>query len=138
MEESTGETYGPLKALCERAAEQAMPGRVLSVRAGLIVGPHDPTDRFTYWPHRVARGGEVLAPGPAERAVQFIDARDLAAWIIRMMEAHRTDLYNANGPRERFTRRICQKVSHTASAPRAGSGPGTSRNRNCVARHTSL
>ena len=62
-EEVTGESYGPLKALCEQAAEAAMPGRVLNIRPGLIVGPHDPTDRFTYWVRRVAEGGEVLAPG---------------------------------------------------------------------------
>ena len=62
VEEVTGETYGGLKALCERAAEEEMPGRVLNVRPGLISGPHDPTDRITYWPRRVAAGGEVLAP----------------------------------------------------------------------------
>ncbi len=98
VEEVTDETYGPLKALCEQAAEQAMPGRVLTVRPGLIVGPHDPTDRFTYWPHRVARGGEVLAPGRPGRVVQFIDARDLAAWILRMAEGRQTGVYNATGP----------------------------------------
>src|SRR5688572_29497367 len=70
--------YGPLKALCEQAAEAAMPGRVFHVRAGLIVGPNDPSDRFTYWPVRVAKGGDVLAPGSPERPVQIIDVRDLA------------------------------------------------------------
>ena len=99
VEEITGETYGPLKALCEQAAEQAMPGRVLTLRPGLIVGPHDPTDRFTYWPHRVAGGGEVLAPGRPGRKVQFIDVRDLAEWTIRMVESGKTGIYNANGPR---------------------------------------
>ena len=79
-EEVTNETYGPLKALCEDAAEAAMPGRVLVLRPGMIVGPHDPTDRFTYWVRRVARGGEVPAPGRPEAPQQFIDARDLAAW----------------------------------------------------------
>jgi 2'-hydroxyisoflavone reductase len=98
VEEITGETYGPLKALCEQAAEQAMPGRVLQVRPGLIVGPHDPTDRFTYWPTRVARGGEVLAPGQPHAPVQFIDARDLAKWTVRMVEARQTGTYNATGP----------------------------------------
>lgn len=98
IEEVTGESYGPLKALCEQAAERAMPGRVLNIRPGLIVGPHDPTDRFTYWPHRVARGGEVLAPGRPEYVVQFIDARDLAEWTIRMAEARQTGTYNATGP----------------------------------------
>ncbi len=98
IEEVTGESYGPLKALCEQAAERAMPGRVLNIRPGLIVGPHDPTDRFTYWPHRVAQGGEVLAPGRPEYLVQFIDARDLAEWTIRMVEAKQTGTYNATGP----------------------------------------
>jgi 2'-hydroxyisoflavone reductase len=98
VEEVTGETYGPLKALCEQAAEQAMPGRALIIRPGLIVGPHDPTDRFTYWPHRVAQGGEVLVPGRSERHTQIIDARDLAEWTLRMVEARRTGVYNATGP----------------------------------------
>ncbi len=97
-EEVDGRTYGPLKALCERAVEEVLPGRVLTVRPGLIVGPHDPTDRFTYWPHRVARGGDVLAPRPPEHPVQFIDARDLAAWTLRMVEEKRTGVYNATGP----------------------------------------
>jgi 2'-hydroxyisoflavone reductase len=79
IEEVTGETYGGLKALCERAVEETMPGRVLNVRPGLISGPHDPTDRFTYWPRRVAAGGEVLAPDHEERKVQYIDVRDLAS-----------------------------------------------------------
>ncbi len=87
VEEVTGETYGPLKALCEQAAERALPGRVLNIRPGLIVGPHDPTDRFTYWPVRVARGGEVLAPGRPHVPVQVIDGRDLAEWTVRMVEA---------------------------------------------------
>ncbi len=93
-----GETYGPLKALCECAAEESLPGRVLTVRPGLIVGPHDPTDRFTYWPRRVAQGGDALAPRPPEQLVQFIDARDLAAWTLRMVEEKRTGVYNATGP----------------------------------------
>lgn len=98
VEEVTGETYGPLKALCEEAAEAAMPGRVLNVRPGLIVGPHDPSDRFTYWPVRAARGGEILAPKPAAAPVQIIDARDLAAWIVRMAENRTTGIFNATGP----------------------------------------
>ena len=98
VEEVTGETYGPLKVLCERAVQQGMPGSALIVRPGLIVGPDDPTDRFTYWPHRVARGGEVLAPGLPELPVQFIDVRDLAEWTIRMVEERQTGTYNATGP----------------------------------------
>lgn len=98
VEEVTGETYGPLKALCEQAAEAAMPGRVLAARPGLIVGPHDPTDRFTYWPARIAQGGEVLAPGKPGAPVQFIDARDLAAWTVGMVESGATGIYNSTGP----------------------------------------
>jgi 2'-hydroxyisoflavone reductase len=98
VEEVTGETYGGLKALCERAAEEEMPGKVLNVRPGLISGPHDPTGRFTYWPRRVAAGGEVLAPDRPERQVQFIDVRDLAGWMIKMSAEQQTGTYNATGP----------------------------------------
>ena len=98
IEEITGDSYGPLKALCEQAAEEAMPERVLNIRPGLIVGPHDPSDRFTYWPVRVARGGEVLAPDRPEILVQIIDVRDLAEWNVRMIEQGRTGVYNATGP----------------------------------------
>lgn len=98
VEEITNDTYGALKALCEQAAGQAMPGRVLVVRPGLIVGPHDFTDRFTYWPCRITQGGAMLAPGRPGQAIQFIDVRDLAEWIIRMVEAHKTGVYNATGP----------------------------------------
>ncbi len=93
-----GAAYGPLKALCEQAAEDAMPGRVLRLRPGLIVGPHDYSDRFTWWLRRVARGGEVLAPGRPRRRVRFIDVRDLAEWTVRMVEAGATGVYNAAGP----------------------------------------
>ena len=91
-------TYGARKALAERAAEQAMPGRVLAVRAGLIVGPHDYMARFPYWVSRMARGGEVLAPAPPQRLVQLIDVRDLADWIVRMIERQQTGIFNATGP----------------------------------------
>jgi 2'-hydroxyisoflavone reductase len=94
---SYGALYGGLKALCERAAEEVMPGRVLILRPGLIVGPYDYSDRFTYWVVRVAAGGEVLAPGRPERFVQFIDVRDLAEWTIRMIERNATGAYNTHG-----------------------------------------
>ena len=97
------ERYGALKALCERAAEEEMPGRVLNIRAGLIVGPHDYSDRFPYWPRRVSEGGEVLAPGDPERQVQFIDVRDLAGWTLEMAEARHTGTFNATGPDYRLT-----------------------------------
>lgn len=103
IETIDGETYGPLKAQCEGAAEAEMPGRVLNVRPGLIVGPHDPSDRFTYWVERVAKGGDVLAPGRAERPVQVIDARDLAAWILDMATRRETGVYNATGPERPLT-----------------------------------
>jgi len=97
-EELTGESYGPLKALCEAAAEAALPGRVANVRPGLIVGPHDPSDRFTYWVRRMARGGDVLAPRRQDMPVQIIDVRDLAEWIVRLAEAGTSGVFNATGP----------------------------------------
>ncbi|MDQ3859753.1 MAG: NAD-dependent epimerase/dehydratase family protein [Actinomycetota bacterium] len=97
------ESYGALKALCERAAEELVPGRVLSVRAGLIVGPYDPTGRFTYWPHRIARGGDVLAPEPRDQPVQFVHGRDLADWILSMAERRVTGVFNAVGPEQPLT-----------------------------------
>ena len=101
--EVTGETYGPLKVLCEAEAEGAMPGKTLVIRPGLIVGPNDPTDRFTYWIERVAEGGEVLAPDAPELPVQFIDARDLAIWNLDLIEAGTTGIYNATGPERTLT-----------------------------------
>lgn len=94
---SYGNLYGGLKTLCEHAAEAVMPGRVLVQRPGLIVGPYDYTDRFTYWVARVARGGKVLAPGRPQRPVQFIDARDLADWTVKTIEEKRVGVYNCNG-----------------------------------------
>jgi 2'-hydroxyisoflavone reductase len=91
-------TYGPLKALSEKEAEKWFPGKTLIIRPGLIVGPRDETDRFTYWPVRIDRGGQVLAPGTPSDPVQFIDARDLAEWTIRMAENRETGIYNATGP----------------------------------------
>src|SRR3982074_3171389 len=90
--------YGPLKALSEAEAEKWFPKKTLIIRPGLIVGPRDETDRFTYWPVRIDRGGEVLAPGDPSDPVQFIDARDLAEWTIRMVENRETGIYNATGP----------------------------------------
>jgi 2'-hydroxyisoflavone reductase len=98
IEEVTGETYGPLKALCEQAVLNTMPGRVLVVRPGLIVGPYDMSDRFTYWVQRVSQGDEVLAPEPKTFLIEFIDVRDLAEWILRMAEIRQTGIYNAIGP----------------------------------------
>ncbi len=87
--------YGALKALCEQAAWEVFRERSLIVRPGLIVGPHDPTGRFTYWARRLARGGEVLGPGPPGRRVQFVDVRDLAQWLVRCIERRVTGVFNA-------------------------------------------
>jgi 2'-hydroxyisoflavone reductase len=93
-----GGLYGPLKAVSEREAERQFPGETAIIRPGLIVGPGDETDRFTYWPVRLARGGEVLAPGDGADPVQFIDARDLGEWTIRMAESRSLGVFNATGP----------------------------------------
>src|SRR5262249_53276546 len=95
--------YGPQKARSEEALEAALPGRVARVRPGLVVGPWDPTDRFTYWPRRVARGGDVLAPGRPDRRVSFIDVRDLAEWCVRLAEARLTGAFNVAGPAPALT-----------------------------------
>ena len=98
MRASGFKTYGPLKALSEQETQKWFPGKTLIIRPGLIVGPRDETDRFTYWPVRIVRGGDVLAPGMPNDPVQFIDARDLAEWTIRMVENRETGAYNATGP----------------------------------------
>lgn len=94
VEKVDGETYGPLKALCEQAVATALPGRATIIRPGLIVGPDDNTDRFTYWPARAARGGEFVAPGAPTDAFQIIDARDLAAFTLNIVESNVTGTYN--------------------------------------------
>jgi 2'-hydroxyisoflavone reductase len=96
-------SYGALKALCEKAAEAAMPGRVANIRPGLIIGPGDPTGRFSHWPTRLAEGGEVLAPGDGTTPVQYIDGRDLGAWIVRVVEDRTVGTMNALGPEHRVT-----------------------------------
>ncbi len=90
--------YGAMKALCEQAAEEAMPGRVTVIRPGLIVGPRDRSDRFTYWVDRIDRGGEVLAPGDGKDPVQIIDVRDLAAFMVRCIETETMGIFNAITP----------------------------------------
>ena len=103
IEKVDNDTYGPLKALCEQAAEAAMPGRVTVIRPGLIVGPHDSTDRFTYWPARAARGGEMLAPGKPSDGIQIIDGRDLATFVIDALERKTTGTFNLVSPPGMFT-----------------------------------
>jgi 2'-hydroxyisoflavone reductase len=102
-EEVTGETYGALKARCEDVVREVFADAFTNVRAGLVVGPHDPTGRFTYWPERVARGGEVVAPGDPERFVQFVDVRDLGAWLVRAAAEGVVGDFNATGPESRLT-----------------------------------
>jgi 2'-hydroxyisoflavone reductase len=92
------ENYGALKALCEDVVTDVYGERALIVRPGLIVGPHDPTGRFTYWPHRIARGGEFVVPGPPEQQVQFVDARDLGAWLVELLERRESGAFNATHP----------------------------------------
>jgi len=101
--ENVQEHYGALKAACERVVEELFAARYLIVRPGLIVGPWDPTGRFTYWPLRMARGGDVLVPEPRDLRLQFIDVRDLADWIVRRAELQTVGVFNATGPLPRPT-----------------------------------
>jgi len=103
IEEVTGESYGPLKVLCEKAVQDVFGIDALIIRPGLIVGPHDPTDRFTYWPVRVARGGNILTPDKPETPVQIIDVRDLSNFIIELIQQNVTGVFNATGPSHELT-----------------------------------
>ncbi|MFT3890542.1 MAG: SDR family oxidoreductase [Anaerolineales bacterium] len=126
VEEITGETYGPLKALCEKTVMDLYGERGTVIRPGLIVGPDDPTDRFTYWPVRVARGGDVLAPERPDVPVQIVDVRDLSEFIVKLIETNAAGIYNATGPEYELTfgpmLETCKQVSgsdakfHWASA----------------------
>jgi len=107
--------YGRFKALCERFVEAALPGRNLIVRPCVIVGPWDPTGRFTYWVERVVRGGEVLAPGRPDRPVELIDVRDLAAWVVQMAERGETGVHNAAGPERVLTMREMLETCRAAA-----------------------
>ena len=118
-EEQTNETYGPLKVLCEQAVEEAFPGRALIIRPGFIVGPYDPTDRFTYWVRRVAEGGDVLAPGTPGQPMQVIDARDLADWTLSLVEREETGIYNATGPDYALTLGAVLETAQTVSGSSA-------------------
>lgn len=102
-EASAPALYGALKVLCEQEAERVFPGKTTVVRPGLIVGPGDPSNRFTYWPVRIARGGDVMVPGDGSDPVQIIDARDIAEWVIRLAEDRAMGTYNATGPRSPLT-----------------------------------
>lgn len=111
--------YGALKALCEQAAEAAMPGRVTNIRPGLIIGPGDPTGRFTHWPARCSDGGEVLAPGDGTTPVQWIDGRDLGAWIVRLIEQRTVGTMNALGPERRATIKDVLEACNAAGGNKA-------------------
>jgi 2'-hydroxyisoflavone reductase len=100
------DTYGPLKVLCERVLDERFPGAALHLRAGLIVGPHDSTDRFTYWPVRVAKGGPMIAAG-RDGDLQFVDGRDLAAFAVHAIEQGLAGAYNVTGPADRLTMGSC-------------------------------
>jgi 2'-hydroxyisoflavone reductase len=103
FQQRMGQLYGPLKAASEREAERWFPGRTTVIRPGLIVGPGDLSGRFTYWPVRIAKGGDILAPGTGHDAVQYIDARDLAEWTIRVAENRVVGTFNATGPAGELT-----------------------------------
>ena len=119
-EQVTAETYGWLKVLCEQTLAEAMPRRSLIVRPGYIVGPEDYTGRFTWWPWRVAQGGEMLAPGHPNRPLQVLDARDLAGWLLSMVERRATGLFNATGPDRPLTMcgllETCREVTESDAA----------------------
>ena len=103
IEKTTDETYGPMKALCEQYSAEAFKGRASIVRPGYIVGPLDGSDRFTYWPVRASKGGEMLAPGTPHDPIQIIDVRDLAAWMMKLAQERTTGYFNAISPPRAFT-----------------------------------
>lgn len=105
IEDGDEAEYGSLKVGCERVVRQVFGEKALIIRPGLIVGPYDPTDRFTYWPTRVSKGGLVAAPGDPEKKIQFIDVRDLAKWTIHLIENKVSGVFNATGPQEPLTMR---------------------------------
>lgn len=99
LDDTTGpEAYGRNKVACEQAVQRTMAGRDLIVRPGLIVGPGDPSGRYTYWPMRLARGGRVLVPEPQDAPSQVIDVRDLAEWLVSAAERRLTGVFDATGP----------------------------------------
>jgi 2'-hydroxyisoflavone reductase len=118
-DETDMEFYGQRKASCERSVQEIYGADALIIRPGLIVGPHDPTGRFTYWPHRIARGGDVLAPEPRGAQVQYIDVRDLAEWMVRLVEERVTGVFNATGPAEHRTMEQLLEACRAALNPEA-------------------
>lgn len=118
-EQVTDTSYGPMKALCEQYSAEAFKSRISIVRPGYIVGPLDPTDRFTYWPVRVSRGGEMLAPGTPADPVQVIDVRDLTAYMMHLVESRTVGVFNADSPPRAVTMGEIIGASQRA-APSAG------------------
>ncbi len=118
-EEITGETYGPYKVICENNIQGAFPDRALIIRPGLIVGPHDFSDRFTYWVTRCAEGGDILVPKPEDRELQCIDVRDLSEWTISMVENNAKGAYNATGPDYTLTMKKLIGVCRTVTGARS-------------------
>ncbi len=102
-EEVTDDSYGPMKALCEQYTMEAFQGRASIVRPGYIVGPLDRSDRFTYWPVRASKGGQMLAPGSPQDPIQIIDVRDLATWMMALVQSRTTGYFNAVSPPGAFT-----------------------------------
>lgn len=102
-DEITEETYGPYKVGCERVIKTYFPDNSLIIRPGIIVGPYDPTNRFTYWVRKISEGGDVLVPNVPNQKIQFIDVRDLVQWIVKMIEEQSVGTYNATGPKEILT-----------------------------------
>jgi 2'-hydroxyisoflavone reductase len=119
IEEVTEETYGPLKVASELQAAASFGGRLLVIRPGYIVGPNDPTDRFTSWVRRAAAGGRMFAPGPPDAPVQGIDARDLGTFVVERIEAGDTETYGVVGPREPAT------MADVLEAARSAAGADT-------------
>ncbi|HRI43351.1 MAG TPA: hypothetical protein PLL78_05665 [Fimbriimonadaceae bacterium] len=116
IETIDGETYGPLKALCEEECRAAFGDRASIVRPGLIVGPNDRTDRFTYWPLRISEGGDVLVPDELDQPVQVIDVRDLAAFMLDLTEQRHTGTLNATGPAQPLTFEAILMASYSPGA----------------------
>ena len=117
MRASNFSLFGPLKAQSEAEAEKWFPNKTLVIRPGYIVGPGDESDRWTYWPVRVERGGEVLAPGSPSDPMQIIDARDLAEWTIRMVEQGTVGAFNATGPKSKLSMgRMLNDINRTTKS----------------------
>jgi 2'-hydroxyisoflavone reductase len=113
------ENYGGGKALCEKAAEAAMPGRVTNIRPGFMVGPRDTSGRFIYWPVRVSLGGDMIVPGKPEDPIQVIDVRDVADWVIHCIENNIVGVYNATGPAKELSMKVMLQGTRAGTSSQA-------------------